>query len=53
MIARTRVNAAPTEYIQNENAIASIPQSIVTCIEVPRKLTLEPWCSVFHHSTEK
>src|SRR5438477_1132345 len=53
MIARTRVNAVPTEYSQNENAIASIPQSIVMCIEVPRKLTLEPWCSVFHHSTEK
>src|SRR5690242_20292602 len=53
MIERTRVIDAPIAYIQNANAISSIPQSIATCIEVPRKLTLDPWWSVFHQGTEK
>src|SRR5437773_7708945 len=46
MMARTRVSAAPIEYIQKANAISSIPHSIATCIDDPLKLTLEPWCSV-------
>src|SRR5687768_5752986 len=53
MIARTRTSDAAIEYIQKPTATSSIPQSIATCIDVPLKLTLEPWCSVFHHWTEK
>src|SRR4051812_391482 len=53
MMARTRVSAAPIAYAQLASAISTIACSIATCMEVPLKLTLEPWCSVFHHWTEK
>src|SRR5262249_24600733 len=53
MMARTRASAAPIAYIQNEIAMSSMPQSIATCIDAPVSFTLEPWCSVFHHCTEK
>src|SRR5258705_9862805 len=50
---RTRTSEAPIAYAQNENVISIIPVNMETCIDVPLKETLEPWCSVFHQSTEK
>src|SRR6185369_6525604 len=47
MIERTRVSAAPIEYIQNAKAMRSIPVSIATCIDVPVSFTVDPWWSVF------
>src|SRR5688572_25064132 len=53
MTERTRTSDAPIAYIQHASAINSMPQSIATCIDVPLKLTLDPWCRVFHQCTEK
>src|SRR4051812_43045794 len=53
MMARTRVSVAPMAYIQAAADMRSIDCSMATCMEVPLKLTLEPWCRVFHHFTEK
>src|SRR5204863_5275931 len=54
MIARTRPSTAATLYIQNARAITSIPVSIVVAMLGARvMLTDAPWCSVFHHCTEK
>jgi hypothetical protein len=41
-------------YIQNASAITSIPHNMVVAIDGARvRLTDAPWCSVFHHCTEK
>ena len=54
MIARTRASATAIEYIQNANAMTIMPVSIVVAIDGARvMLTEAPWCSVFHHCTEK
>src|SRR5262249_30995175 len=54
MIARTRISAAPIEYIQNENTMSSMPASMVAAMAgLLVRLTDAPWCKVFHHCTEK
>ena len=54
MMARRRVSAAAIEYIQKHSAISNMPQSIVCAIDGALVSdTEEPWCSVFHHFTEK
>src|SRR3954466_14420903 len=53
MMARRRVSVAPMAYIHAAADMRSIACSMATCMEVPLKLTLEPWCRVFHHFTEK
>ena len=41
-------------YIQAASAMISMPVSIVAAIVGARvRLTDAPWCSVFHHCTEK
>ena len=41
-------------YIQNASAMTSIPVSMVAAIfGAAVRLTEAPWCSVFHHFTEK
>jgi hypothetical protein len=54
MMLRTRARAAAMEYIQNASPIISIPQSIVDAMLGERVMETDaPWCSVFHHFTEK
>ena len=41
-------------YIQKASAMTSIPVSMVAAIfGAAVRLTEAPWCSVFHHFTEK
>ncbi|MNC90367.1 hypothetical protein D3C83_64570 [compost metagenome] len=54
MMARSRASDAAMLYIQAASAISSMPMSMVAAIEGARvRLTEAPWCSVFHHCTEK
>jgi hypothetical protein len=54
MMARTRLSAIATVYIQKHSAISSMPHSMVCAIDGARvRDTDAPWCSVFHHLTEK
>jgi hypothetical protein len=53
MIVRTRISATAMAYIQQASAQSSMPQSITVAIDDLVRLTDEPWCSVFHHFTEK
>src|ERR1043165_7813253 len=48
MIERTRASAAPIAYIHAARLMSSIACSMATFIDVPLKLTLDPWWSVFH-----
>ena len=42
------------QYIQNASAITSMPRSmVVAMLGDLARLTDAPWCSVFHHLTEK
>src|SRR5262247_37269 len=54
MIARTRASDTAIAYIQNASAMTIMPANIVAAIDGARvTLTEAPWCSVFHHCTEK
>src|SRR5207237_10058830 len=51
---RTRAIATAIEYIQNAAAMRIMPANMVAAMLGARvKLTEAPWCSVFHHCTEK
>ena len=41
------------QYIQNANTMIIIAVSMTVAMVEPPGLTLAPWCSVFHHWTEK
>ena len=54
MMVRTRLSVMAIEYIQKDNAISNMPHSMACAIEGALvRETDEPWCSVFHHLTEK
>jgi hypothetical protein len=54
MMARTRINATAIEYIQKHSAMTSMPQSMVWAMLGDFIMETDaPWCSVFHHFTEK
>ena len=54
MMQRTRSSAAAMLYIQNARAIRIIPVNMLAAmVGALRRLTEAPWCSVFHHCTEK
>ncbi|MNK97601.1 hypothetical protein D3C87_1179430 [compost metagenome] len=51
---RTRTSATAIVYIQQATAISSMPASMVCAMDgAAVRLTDAPWCSVFHHCTEK
>ena len=51
---RTRTSATAIVYSQQASVIASMPASIVAAmVGAAVRLTDAPWCSVFHHCTEK
>src|SRR5262249_31134746 len=54
MMQRTRTRTAAVLYIQKANAIPIIPVHMNCAIlGALFRLTEAPWCSVFHHCTEK
>ena len=54
MIERTRCSDAAMLYIHAASAIRTMPANIVAAIVGALvRLTEAPWCSVFHHLTEK
>src|SRR5262245_13841869 len=54
IMQRTRASDTAIAYIQNASAISSMPVSMVAAIvDALFRLTDAPWCSVFHHCTEK
>ena len=54
MMPRTRAKAAAMAYIQKASTMINMPVNMDAAMDGALvKDTEAPWCSVFHHTTEK